>query len=72
MLTAGVNYLGFSNGGFDTIRLRDTTTGAGGTVTDGSFQALTIDNIETIPEPSLLMLLGISVAGLLARRKRRN
>jgi hypothetical protein len=69
-LTGGANYLGFSGGGFDTIRLRDTQAGAGGSVTDGSYQGLAVDNIEiqganVAPEPSSLALLGLGAAGLL-------
>ena len=69
------NYLGFSGGGFDTIRIRDNL-GGGTSVTDGSVQALAIDNIETqgsslaaVPElPSIaiwpvLGLIGIGLHG---------
>jgi hypothetical protein len=73
---SSTNYLGFSGGGFDTIRLRDANTG-GGTVTDGSFNALALDNIETsgaVPEPSTLVLwsgLGAVGAVMAWRRRKR-
>ena len=70
-LIDGVNYLGFSGGGFDTIRVR---SGLSGTVTDGSRQLLSLDNIETasaVPEPSSLALLGMGAAGLITVRLRR-
>lgn len=63
---SGLNYLGFSGGGFDTVRLRDTGGGPG-TVTDGTFQALAIDSIETlneVPEPSTLALLALGLLSL--------
>jgi hypothetical protein len=47
-------YLGFSGGGFDEIRLTGTDTGGYTSVTDGHYQALSLDAIEiaaTINEP---------------------
>lgn len=77
-LVSTVNYLGFSGGGFDTIRMRDTYRGAGGTVTDGSWQTLAIDNIETldsaVPEPASLAIwsvIGLAGIGIGAWRRRR-
>jgi hypothetical protein len=74
-LTPNVNYLGFSGGKFDTIRVRDTLMVPGGAVTDGAYQALVIDNIEmrhnVVPEPSAFALFGIgamSVAAVAVRR----
>ena len=74
-----LNYLGFSGGGFDTIRLRDNACSAiGGSVTDGCFQTLTLDNIETqvsaVPLPAALPLFGtgLGIMGFIGwRRKRR-
>ena len=72
---SNVNYLGFSGGGFDTIRLRDTTGGLGVSVTDGTYQALALDSIETesqtVPEPATLALFGAGLAGLGTFRLRR-
>lgn len=72
--TEGIHYLGFSGGGFDTIRVRDRIYATGGKVTDHSFQALTVDNIEThterlsltalTPEPSSIALAGIGVMSM--------
>jgi hypothetical protein len=45
-----INYIGFSGGGFDTIRMRNGFINLGGTVTDGTIQALAIDNIETVDD----------------------
>jgi hypothetical protein len=67
-------------GGFDTLLLAayDTESLAMGGVTAGGFQALAIDNLSVqvgpggvVPEPSSLALvaLGISIAGLLRRRR---
>lgn len=70
------HYLGFSGGGFDTIRLNDcyscnvlTTT-----VTDGHLQALALDSIEVsaVPEPSTWLLLVSGLAILVTRKIRRN
>ena len=73
----GPDYLGFSGGGFDTIRMRDGSPG-GGSVTDGTDQYLAIDNIEMggggngSPELSTWMLLACSgLAGVVLRRRRK-
>lgn len=71
------NYLGFSGGGFDTIRLADSDAGSyTGTVTDGHYQALALDSIElaggtnVVPEPGSLALLAAGFAGFgWSRRK---
>ena len=77
------SYLGFSGGGFDKIRLRDSV--AGGSVTDHAYQAMAFDSIETsafslpllsnssVPEPASIAMFGIGALGLMfaLRRRRR-
>lgn len=73
--TMPMGYLGFSGGGFDTIRLRD---GFGPfQFDDGGANALHVDSIElarggnTVPEPGTLALLAIAgLAGAATRRRR--
>lgn len=67
------NYIGFSGGGFDTIRVRDNLFGNSSSLTDGAQQALVLDNIElqTVPEPSSIALLGICAFSIASRRRRR-
>jgi hypothetical protein len=74
----GKDYLGFSGGGFDTIRLADCSNCDINTtsVTDGHFQALALDSIElsrqpngTVPEPGSLALLAAGLAGIGWRRR---
>lgn len=71
-------YLGFSGGGFDTIRLSDcsfcdplTTT-----MTDGHFQALAVDSIEisAVPEPEtyVMLLAGLSLLSFMTYRRRKS
>ena len=77
------SYLGFSGGGFDSIRIRDSRTG-GGSVTDHTYQAVAFDNIETfssalpptnisnVPEPASIAMFGIGALGLMFARRRRS
>ena len=77
------NYLGFSGGGFDKIRLRDSVAGGGGSVTDHAYQAMAFDSIETsslslpllsnssVPEPASIAMFGIGALGLMFAHRRR-
>jgi hypothetical protein len=71
-ISGSSTYLGFSGGVFDTIRVRDSV-GGGGNVTDGAFQAMTFDSIETasVPEPASMVIWSIGALGmgLVARRR---
>ena len=77
--TMPMDYLGFSGGGFDTIRLADIGSGISlsSTITDGHYQALSLDSIElsgrsnTVPEPGSLALLGLGMTGLAFVRRRK-
>lgn len=66
------NWLGFSGGGFDEIRLRDNNGAAIAGLT-GGYNALAIDSIGVgaVPEPGTyaLMLGGLVALGAFARRK---
>jgi hypothetical protein len=75
--TVAAQYLGFSGGGFDEIRIRDSRF-ADDSVLSGTDNALAIDSIELadgaaapIPEPSSLLLLGTGAAACCLRRRRR-
>ena len=60
----GSGYLGFAGGGFDTILLSDSSDASYvGSVTDGHFNALTLDSIEAVPEPGTLALVTAGLAG---------
>jgi hypothetical protein len=66
-------YLGFSDEIFDTLLLRDTRVSPG-TVSflDSNINALSIDSIEvrSVPEPSVLSLMGAGLIILYTQRKR--
>jgi len=72
-------YLGFTGGGFDTVRLRARPEGFVGGFGNGDFQAMAIDNIElanlsqSVPEPGSLALASLALlaaaGGGLARRR---
>jgi hypothetical protein len=70
-------YLGFSGGGFDEIRLRDSSNFAA-TVGNGTFNALALDSIEVRQSPQgvpdggyTLALMGCALTGLGLAGKRR-
>lgn len=68
-------WLGFSGGGFDEVRVRDSY-GSTSSLNDGQTNAFAIDSIKTvgaIPEPETyaLMLAGLGAVGWVARRKQR-
>jgi len=56
-------YLGFGGGGFDEIWVSEVS------VTGGN-NALALDSIETVPEPTTISLLGVALLGLAVGRRR--
>lgn len=77
--SADDGYIGFSGGGFDTVRLAGPNLGVNlSSFGDGTSQALPIDDIELrslvasdVPVPVTLALFGLGLAGLgLSRRKK--
>lgn len=70
-------YLGFSGGGFDTIRIADCSgCNANSTkIGDGHLQAVALDSIEitggTVPEPGAIVLTVTGLIGLVLRRRQR-
>ena len=68
-------WLGFSGGGFDEVRLRDSNSFTT-SLNDGQLNAFAIDSIKTVgavpePETYALMLAGLCALGWVARRKQR-
>ena len=69
------DWLGFSGGGFDEVRVRDSN-GFTSSLNDGQLNALAIDSIKTVgavpePETYALLLAGLGAVGWVARRKQR-
>ena len=69
-------WLGFSGGGFDEVRVRDTSIGITTSLNDGQQNAFAVDSIKTVgavpePETYALMLAGLCAVGWVARRKQR-
>jgi len=75
-ISANGQYLGFSGGGFDTIRLSNCLDcdPFSTTITDGHFQALAVDSIEisAVPEPETyaMFMAGLGLMGFIARRSK--
>lgn len=67
------HWLGFSGGGFDEVRLRDSQNSIS-SLSSGDLNALAIDSIKVaaVPEPQawLLMSLGLFAVGAIAKRRR--
>jgi hypothetical protein len=69
------HWVGFSGGGFDEVRVRDSTSFVG-SLSGGLSNALAIDSIKVVtavPEPEIYAMLaaGLGLMGFLNRRRRR-
>lgn len=71
-------YFGISGGGFDELRLIGVYQGASTPIQGNQYQALSIDAVELrgaapaeVPEPAMLGLFGLGLAGLAMRRRRK-
>lgn len=68
-----LQFLGFSGGGFDTIRVSDNKATENPTGFDGRYSLFALDSIEltgAIPEPATWLLMGLGLAGAAAVRVR--
>lgn len=74
--TSFPQYFGISGGGFDELRLIGAFSGASTPIEGGQYQALALDAVELrgaapadVPEPAMLGLLALGVAGIAAGRR---